>query len=1519
MSQTQAEEPVLSTMDDKSPMMEDTSFLKRKKDKLVIGDYSVDQNDLYSVGDAELDDKGLVHHHISSADDLYTTGIPQIITQVFKVEKDIANQRDSTPEDKLIDRIHVLIKFTDVFISRPTTINYFSGKEEVLYPNVALLKDKTYSGNLRINASITATAYFKNGSTKVRTDEIKNFKLCRVPVMVRSVLCNTHGLSKEALMRMHEDPTDPGGYFIIKGIEWVIDCIENILFNQIRVFKNEGYSKEVERIEFVSKPGDTYQNSDYFLVRLLIDNQLNCEIVRNNLKGLQIPFFLLFRVLGWGSDKEMFDNIIYGYDDDISKNMLNYVVDSLNAKYSSINTGRHTYAQTEVLKLIVDEIKYTEFKYLELDTKPENYQIAYNKIFNILDLHFLPHIGMVPEDRPKKLRYLALIIRKLFLVKMGNMEPTDRDSYKSKRIHAAGTSYAKSFKTYFNASIIQQIKRRLVKDFKSMSFSQVDLASSVKSSVYGADFERSIMQTITSGNKSQITVNKKARTNRLSSQLLDRKNQIAVYSTLRQVTTTSTESSKQSERANVMRRVHMSFLGYICIIHSSDGEKVGINKQLAIFSSILGATSSIVIKDILLRDKSVIAIDDTSPSMIHTEQLRNVYVNGEWIGCVKDSLELVKKYRKMRRDFEINPLTTIYWDNTQDEAFFWVDVGRPVRPLIIVYNNKRDPDKFSTALAYKKDKKTKRGNFVQGIGVSQDIINKLKTKEIDMEYLIANNIVEYITPEEQENCYLCPYYDQLKDDINNELHEYTHCDIPQAILGLTALTSPFANHNQTPRITFQTSQCKQTCGIFTLNWPFRCDKDTFLQYICETPLVKTVASKYIFPNGSNAIVAIACYTGYNQEDSLVVSQGAVDRGLFNGSKFTFEKTELEQREEFGNPDIATTADIKAGSYAKLKDGLIQKGTKIEKGDAIIGKYARIPKTTDQNMSMSDRSIIYKGVESAIVHNVISDRNEDDERFCKVALRKPRPVAVGDKFCLTPDHEVMTDEGWKNITQIRETDYVATLNQDTHIIEFRQPTELHRFNHDGQLYSVKNWGVDLVTTLNHKMYIKYQNSDKYKLTEAKNIIHNQTGVYYKKTGYNHQPDADEFVLPGFINIGSGRSADTLIHDKVLDMNTWIKFFGIYLAHGATVRDKYVSINITNPLINTMLLEVLHDLGYDYSIYETHPNFMYVTNKQLATYLAEYEDINMRTLPEWCFSLSRNQSSLLLHYIMLCIADCSYRSYWVAQTQSKSFAGAIQCLAIMSDRVAKVEEHSLNDNKFYKIYIMNANHKQYTEPLVKADAEQLVSYTGPVYCITVPNNVFMVRRNGINVWTGNSSRAGQKGVTGILLRDSDMPFTEDGIRPSIIMNPHAIPSRMTIGQLYEMQTANWCAMKGTTSDATIFKYVDIESMAEELEALGMHRYGYHRLYSGITGEYMDALIFMGPTYYQRLQKFVIDTVYSISQGPSDGLSHQPLDGKASGGGIRIGEIDLVSVIIKVMASLFVAGDTFKLRGHLNCYAC
>jgi DNA-directed RNA polymerase beta subunit len=104
-----------------------------------------------------------------------------------------------------------------------------------------------------------------------------------------------------------------------------------------------------------------------------------------------------------------------------------------------------------------------------------------------------------------------------------------------------------------------------------------------------------------------------------------------------------------------------------------------------------------------------------------------------------------------------------------------------------------------------------------------------------------------------------------------------------------------------------------------------------------------------------------------------------------------------------------------------------------------------------------------------------------------------------------------------------------------------------------------------------------------------------------------------------------------------------------------------------------------------------------------------------------------------------------------------------------------------------------------------------------------------------------------------------------------------------------TGTLCAAKGTTTDATIFRSISVEDVAQELESYGYNRYGYQRLYNGITGEFIDSLIFMGPTYYQKLQKFVLDTLYSIQNGPTDALTHQMLEGgKANFGGLRLGEM-------------------------------
>ena len=124
---------------------------------------------------------------------------------------------------------------------------------------------------------------------------------------------------------------------------------------------------------------------------------------------------------------------------------------------------------------------------------------------------------------------------------------------------------------------------------------------------------------------------------------------------------------------------------------------------------------------------------------------------------------------------------------------------------------------------------------------------------------------------------------------------------------------------------------------------------------------------------------------------------------------------------------------------------------------------------------------------------------------------------------------------------------------------------------------------------------------------------------------------------------------------------------------------------------------------------------------------------------------------------------------------------------------------------------------------------------------------------------ASRHGQKGTIGMTYRQEDLPFTVEGINPDIIVNPHAIPSRMTIGHLIECLASKVSSIRGTEGDATPFQEVTVDDIANDLHDLGYIRHGNETMYNGYTGRKIDMLIFLGPTYYQRLKHMVDDKIF------------------------------------------------------------
>jgi len=1134
-----------------------------------IDSSDLEPEDLTIILDSELETNTPVGHHIESFDSFTSQGINQIVTKLFKVEKTIVNERTNTPEDNEIETISYVVKFNRVEIERPTTMFYKSGRTNLLMPGLARRHNLNYSAPIKVDATIIAKAYLKNSSEpRVRTEEVKDFRIASMPIMVRSKLCNTNGMDAEALKSCEEDPRDQGGYFILKGQEWVVSNLETRLFNHPHIFRNVGHEKERTRLEFISKPGDAYENSSELIIRYLETGQILFRFTSNMyLKVLEIPFHILFKLFGMTSDKEIIDNIVYGYSepgkpDVMSDHMLQILKKAFRTTDPVFADAKNITDQAKLLKYFA---KQTSILYaggvITPDAKVDENTLSYlnTNILRLLDKNVFPHIGMSQDTRHKKLRYLGHLLHKLFLVEHEVVESTDRDSFKNKRVNAAGRGYAKAFKTQFNLAIVQQVSKKLRKSFKNMPFSQVPLAQSFKNSIYGPDLERALIQTIVTGTK-ELTLKNRQISNRLASEMLHRKNQLNTYSTLRTVRTPSSSSSKQDARADEMRRVHPSYAGFLCPIQSADtGEQVGMVKQLAISSSICASGVGHSLKEILLRDPLIIPLSRVFPEDIHNHMLTKIFVNGDWIGCTTNSPQLVIKYRDLRRGWDIgrtitlppskdnngkvqkmdntviNPTTSIYWNTDSNEIQFWTDPGRLIRPILVVRNNTNSDPVGQHLIGNNYDVKNDE-NFIQDICISKADILLLRQKRITSKSLHERGVIDYICPEEMENMHIASDLRELHMNRNNSLRRYTHCEIPVALMGLPALTCPFTNHNPPVRTTFQTSQVKQTCGWYALNWPYRVDKHAFLQYYCEMPLIKTISNKYVYPNGSNPIVAIASYGGHNQEDSLYLNKSSAERGQYKGIAFNFIKAELESHEKFGNPVEAHTMELKKhANYAKIVDGHVKPGTMLQKGDVVIGKYFQLPKPSDQYF-YRDTSVIFSQDEKAMVENTIRARNEEDNEFAKTKVSSVRPLDIGDKF--------------------------------------------------------------------------------------------------------------------------------------------------------------------------------------------------------------------------------------------------------------------------------------------------------------------------------------------------SSRSGQKGMSGMVLSQADIMFTESGICPTLIMNPHGIPSRMTVNQLMEGQAAKVCALLGALGDGTAFGKTDINAVGDRLVELGYDRHGTERMFNGMTGEWMDVEIFITPTYYQRLQKFAVDEVYSISTGPTCAITRQPL---------------------------------------------
>ena len=706
----------------------------------------------------------------------------------------------------------------------------------------------------------------------------------------------------------------------------------------------------------------------------------------------------------------------------------------------------------------------------------------------------------------------------------------------------------------------------------------------------------------------------------------------------------------------------------------------------------------------------------------------------------------------------------------------------------------------------------------------------------------------------------------------------------------------FCVHNSSRNI-FQSSMSKQAIGIPALSYKTRTDTILHVLNYPERPLVNTLPAQFMkfddMPMGINAIVAIMTYGGFNQEDSIIINKSAVERGLFVSTSYRTLVDEEKKRETNSTESICLPPPDKRKRHANyslldengiVKTRLNSQSIRVEKGDVIIGKIlTKLNKATNKE-EIVDTSYIIKSGEEGYVDRVLESVTPNGYKMVKVVIRNEKIPIIGDKFaCYTKEHEVLTENGWKFINELSLKDKVACLINGKKL-EYHNPTEVQSYDYKGKMYNVESDKVSICVTPNHRMYTGNCHRKNY-------VVRRADEIYGKMRSYQNNVDEwfpenclKTFILPAYKDLPK----------LELDLEAWCIFFGIWIAEGSCsisyyptggIHCRQVSIAANKPRVKENLEKCMKILGFkwNYHTEKEEPNKWYCGDLRLIYYLHPLSvgAVN-KSLPEWCFILDSHHSQKLIGG--MCLGDGDFMKDTTTvryYTSSIKLRDDFQRLCLHAgwgcNYYLKSEKGSLGGNIDGRKIVSTEDHwsltvcKTQTNPLVNKyikngkQSDFWSDFNDKVYCCTVPtkDGVIYVRRNGKSVWCGQS-RGAQKGTVGLIIPQEDMPFTQEGIVPDIVLNPHAIPSRMTINILLEMILGKSCLMEGTFGDATPFTSNSTniaEKLCDRLEKNGYERHGWETLYSGITGEPITAKVMIGPTTYCRLKHMVAEKIHCL----------------------------------------------------------
>ena len=912
--------------------------------------------------------KRLVRHQIESYNDFVNNQIQRTIEMFNPVS--VASEHDYCKKSRK-NKLEMEITFDKFNLYRPQ-IHENNGATKIMFPHDARSRNFTYASTMTIDINIRCIIRTGENleNTQTHYKSIPKVHIGKLPIMLKSSICVLNQYTHINNNVSGECKHDAGGYFIINGSEKTVLGQERAAENRVYCFNtSKNNNKWSWTAEIKSIPP----------AKCISPKQINVMISsKNNGFGhpiyVQIPrikqpiqLFVVFRALGIISDKEICQHVLLDIGQD------KQILDSLQA---SIVDANMTMTREDALKIITTNVMFTP---MNMD-KEAGALKKRGFAQDVLNNDLFPHC----HNMTQKIYFLGYMVNRLLKSSLDIAKQDDRDSYVNKRVDLTGALLNNLFRNYFN-KLVKDMSKQIVKEINTGSWRSTDDHMNIvnKTNIYkiikSTTIENGIKRALSTGDFGIKNVN----SNKVGvAQVLNRLTYVSSLSHLRRINTPVDKSGKLI----APRKLHNTTWGFLCVAETPEGGSVGVVKNLSYMTHITTPSNS---ESLHQHVESFISRMDKDN---HKEMYLNikVFVNGAWIGNTANPIELYNTLKDKKSKGIINIYTSIIFDIKNKEIRICNDAGRLTRPVLRVKNNK--------------------------IFITEKIINELNSGNLTWDDLLTDTkineaVLEYIDPEEQNFSMISMKPTDLANKVDtNYIYKYTHCEIhPSTIFGILASCIPFPEHNQSPRNTYQCAMGKQAMGMYVTNYQNRMDKTAYVLTYPSRPLVDTRVMGMIkldqIPSGSAVIVAIMTYSGYNQEDSILVNKGSLDRGLFNATIYHTEKDEdkkINGDEEIRcKPDPSKTKGMKFGNYDKVNNkGLVPENTFIENRDIIIAKVVPIKENRNDHTKLikyEDHSKIHRTTEESYIDKNFIDRNGDGYCIAKVRIRTSRKPVIGDKL------------------------------------------------------------------------------------------------------------------------------------------------------------------------------------------------------------------------------------------------------------------------------------------------------------------------------------------------------------------------------------------------------------------------------------------------------------------------------------------------------------------------------------------